>query len=182
MGQESSRSTGQTSNFARAPDATDQCDDAGMPDGETPAPQTPAPQTPAPQTPAPQTPAPQTPAVVIRISPMAQFAPAFLAVSILVLVPAFGNWALVLLLIPALVSVAIIRLRTVADRDAVTARSLLTSKTVPWSQVEGLRFTRGGWARACGAGGDALLLPAVTFATLPRLTAASAGRVPNPYR
>ncbi len=172
MGQESSRSTGQTSNFARAPDATDQCDDAGMPDGETPAPQTPAPQTPA----------SQTPAVVIRISPMAQFAPAFLAVSILVLVPAFGNWALVLLLIPALVSVAIIRLRTVADRDAVTARSLLTSKTVPWSQVEGLRFTRGGWARACGAGGDALLLPAVTFATLPRLTAASAGRVPNPYR
>jgi len=162
MGQESSRSTGQTSNFARAPDATDQCDDAGMSDGETPA--------------------PQAQAVVIRISPMAQFAPAFLAVSILVLVPAFGNWALVLLLIPALVSVAIIRLRTVADRDAVTARSLLTSKTVPWSQVEGLRFTRGGWARACGAGGDALLLPAVTFATLPRLTAASAGRVPNPYR
>ena len=172
MGQESSRSTGQTSNFARAPDATDQCDDAEMPDGQTPAPQTPASQTPE----------PQTPAVVIRISPMAQFAPAFLAVSILVLVPAFGNWALALLLIPALVSVAIIRLRTVADRDAVTARSLLTSKTVPWSQVEGLRFTRGGWARACGAGGDALLLPAVTFATLPRLTAASAGRVPNPYR
>ena len=187
MGQESSRSTGQTSNFARAPDATDQCDDAEMPDGQTPAPQTPEPQTPEPQTPEPQTPepqtpAPQTPAVVIRISPMAQFAPAFLAVSILVLVPAFGNWALVLLLIPALVSVAIIRLRTVADRDAVTARSLLTSKTVPWSQVEGLRFTRGGWARACGVGGDALLLPAVTFATLPRLTAASAGRVPNPYR
>ena len=30
--------------------------------------------------------------------------------------------------------------------------------------------------------GDALLLPAVTFATLPRLTAASAGPVPNPYR
>jgi hypothetical protein len=26
-----------------------------------------------------------------------------------------------------------------------------------------------------------MLLPAVTFVTLPRLTAASAGRVPNPY-
>jgi hypothetical protein len=142
----------------------------------------PAGETPTPQTPAPQTPAPDAQPVVIRISPMAQFAPAFLAVSILVLIPAFGNWALALLLIPALVSVAIVRLRTVADQDAVTARSLLSTKTVPWSQIEGLRFTRGGWARACGAGGDALLLPAVTFATLPRLTAASAGRVPNPYR
>jgi hypothetical protein len=137
---------------------------------------------PAGETPTPQTPAPDAQPVVIRISPMAQFAPAFLAVSILVLIPAFGNWALALLLIPALVSIAIVRLRTVADRDAVTARSLLSTKTVPWSQIEGLRFTRGGWARACGAGGDALLLPAVTFATLPRLTAASAGRVPNPYR
>ncbi len=137
---------------------------------------------PAGETPASQTPAPDAQPVVIRISPMAQFAPAFLAVSILVLIPAFGNWALALLLIPALVSVAIVRLRTVANRDGVTARSLLSTKTVPWSQIEGLRFTRGGWARACGAGGDALLLPAVTFATLPRLTAASAGRVPNPYR
>jgi hypothetical protein len=144
-----------------------------MPAGETPAPQTPA---------ARQNPAPDAQSVVIRISPMAQFAPAFLAVSILVLIPAFGNWALALLLIPALVSVAIVRLRTIADRDAVTARSLLSTRTVPWSQIEGLRFTRGGWARACGAGGDELLLPAVTFATLPRLTAASAGRVPNPYR
>jgi membrane protease YdiL (CAAX protease family) len=142
----------------------------------------PAGETPTPQTPTPQTPTPDAQPVVIRISPMAQFAPAFLAVSILVLIPAFGNWALALLLIPALVSIAIVRLRTVADRDAVTARSLLSTKTVPWSQIEGLRFTRGGWARACGAGGDALLLPAVTFATLPRLTAASAGRVPNPYR
>jgi hypothetical protein len=148
-----------------------------MPAGETPAPQTPTPDNPEPDNPA-----PDAQPVVIRISPMAQFAPAFLAVSILVLIPAFGNWALALLLIPALVSVAIVRLRTIADRDAVTARSLLSTRTVPWSQIEGLRFTRGGWARACGADGDTLLLPAVTFATLPRLTAASAGRVPNPYR
>ena len=113
---------------------------------------------------------------------MAQFAPAFLAVSILVLIPAFGNWALALLLIPALVSVAIVRLRTVADQDAVTARSLLSTRTVPWSQIEGLRFTRGGWARACRTDTGDVLLPAVTFATLPVLTAASGGKVPNPYQ
>jgi hypothetical protein len=119
---------------------------------------------------------------MIRISPMAHIASAFLAVSTLVLIPALGNWALGLLIIPFLASVAIVRLRTVAGEDTVTARSLLTTRTLPWSDIEGLKFTRGGWARACSAGGETLVLPAVTFASLPRLTAASAGRVPNPYR
>lgn len=119
---------------------------------------------------------------MIRISPMAHFASAFLAVSTLILIPALGNWALGLLIIPFVASVAIVRLRTVAGENTVTARSLLTTRTLPWSAIEGLKFTRGGWARACSAGGETLLLPAVTFASLPRLTAASAGRVPNPYR
>jgi hypothetical protein len=120
--------------------------------------------------------------VVIRISPMAHSASIVLAVSTLILIPALGNWALGLLIIPILASAAIVRLRTVAGEDTVSARSLLTTRTVPWSDIEGLRFNRGGGARACRAGGETLLLPAVTFATLPRLTAASAGRVPNPYR
>lgn len=119
---------------------------------------------------------------MIRISPMAHFASAFLAVSTLILTPALGNWALGLLIIPFLASAAIVRMRTVAGEDTVTARSLLTTRTLPWSDIEGLKFTRGGWARACSAGGETMLLPAVTFASLPRLTAASAGRVPNPYR
>ncbi|WP_139808798.1 PH domain-containing protein, partial [Mycobacterium avium] len=40
----------------------------------------------------------------------------------------------------------------------------------------------GSWARARLKSGDELRLPAVTFATLPELTRASAGRVPNPYQ
>jgi hypothetical protein len=125
---------------------------------------------------------PATKATVIRISPMAHFASGFLALSILVFVPLLGTGALALLLIPALASVAIERLRTVADHDGVTARALLNSRTVPWPEIEGLKFTRGGWARACRVTGDDLALPAVTFATLPRLAEASGGRVPNPYR
>ena len=113
---------------------------------------------------------------------MAHFASGFLALSIMVFVPLLGPAAWALLIIPVLASVAIVRLRTVADRDAVTARGLLSSRTVPWPEIEGLKFTRGGWARACIAGGDEVLLPAVTFTTLPRLTAASGGRVPNPYQ
>ena len=119
--------------------------------------------------------------VVILVSPMAHLASGFLALGLLVLIPVFPAWGEVFLVIPILASVAIVRLRTVADRDSVTARSLLGSRTVGWDDIEGLRFTKSKWARARLRSGEDLVLPAVTFATLPLLTEASGGRVPNPY-
>lgn len=124
---------------------------------------------------------PDSAKTVIRISPLAHFASAFVLMALLTVGPAFGKAGLVLLVIPVLVSVVIERLRTVADEETVTARYLFTSRTVRWPQIEGLRFTRGRWARAHLTDESDMLLPAVTFVTLPRLTAASAGRVPNPY-
>ena len=121
-------------------------------------------------------------ATVIRISPMAHIASAFILLWLVLLMPAFGPWGLPLLTIPVLLSAAIVRLRTVADENTVTARKLLSSRTMPWSQVEGLKFTRGRWARACLPDKSDVQLPAVTFATLPMLTAASGGQVPNPYQ
>ena len=118
---------------------------------------------------------------VILISPMAHFASGFLALALLTMFPAFGTAGLALLVVPALISVAIERLRTTADQDSVTARTLVRSQTMPWSAIDGLKFTRGRWARACRVDGD-VVLPAVTFATLPVLTAASGGKVPNPYQ
>ena len=119
--------------------------------------------------------------VVIRLSPMAHFAVGFLALGMLALVLSWPAGAAPVLVIPVILSACIIRLRTVADRDTVTARRLLGSETVRWEDIEGLRFGRGSWARAQLKDGRELLLPAVTFAALPLLTAASAGRVPNPY-
>lgn len=118
---------------------------------------------------------------MLRISPTAHFAVGFLALGLLIPVL---TWPLAapLLLIPTLLAALVIRLCTVADRQTVTARTLLGSRTVRWEEVDGLRFTGGGWARAHLVGGDQLTLPAVTFATLPLLTEASGGRVPNPYR
>ena len=118
---------------------------------------------------------------VIKMSPMAHFAAGFVALGLLALVPAVPTWGMTLLVIPVLLSVAIVRLRTVADRDTVTARTLLGSRTVRWDDVDGLRFAKSAWARARLGDGSELRLPAVTFATLPLLTAASGGRVPNPY-
>ncbi len=120
--------------------------------------------------------------VVIRISPMAHIASGFVAVFVLAFFPAWGPWALTLLVIPALMSVAFERLRTTADHTSVTARTLTSSKTIPWTHVEGLRFQRSNWARACRQDGSEQVLPAVTFTELPKLSAVSGGRVPDPYK
>jgi Bacterial PH domain len=122
----------------------------------------------------------ETPPVVINISPMAHFAVGFFALGLLI--PVF-TWppTAPLLIIPVLLSALIIRLRTQADADGVTIRTLLGSRTLGWDEIDGLRFTRGSWARARLKNGDELRLPAVTFATLPLLTEASGGLVPNPY-
>lgn len=118
--------------------------------------------------------------VVINISPMAHLAVGFFALSLLVFL-VISPWAALLLLIPLVISTLVIRLRTIADRDTVTARTLLGSTTMRWEDIEGLRFVRSSWARAHLKDGNDVALPAVTFSTLPLLTEASHGRVPNPY-
>ncbi|MCH9642380.1 MAG: PH domain-containing protein [Actinomycetia bacterium] len=119
--------------------------------------------------------------VVVRISPMAHLAVALLTFGLLSLVLAGPGWFALLLIIPVVLSLAIIRYRTTADRENVTARTLLGSQKVRWQDIDGLRFGRRPWARARRHDGTELVLPAVTFATLPVLTSASDGRVPNPY-
>lgn len=118
--------------------------------------------------------------VVLRMSPMAHVASVFAALGLLAVVLALPATA-PLLVLPVLASVMIVRLRTVADEETVTARTLLGSRTVDWADVKGLRFVKGRWARAELTSGEELCLPAVTFATLPRLAEVSGGRVPNPY-
>jgi hypothetical protein len=126
--------------------------------------------------------APGDPKTVIRIPPIAHFASVFLALSLLTIGPAFGTGAmLAMMVIPILLSVAIERVRTVADDETVTARGLRRTRTVRWTQIDGLEFTGSRWAKARLIDGSSMVLPAVTFSTLPRLTAASRGRVPNPY-
>jgi hypothetical protein len=117
---------------------------------------------------------------VIKVSPMAHLAVGFFTLGLLIPVLAWPP-SVPLLAIPVLLSALIIRLRTVADDQGVTVRTLLGSRTVGWDEIDGLRFHRGSWARARLKSGEEVRLPAVTFATLPQLTAASSGRVPNPY-
>jgi len=119
--------------------------------------------------------------LVIRISPMAHLPVGFLALG---LVTPVLIWPLTapLLLIPVLLSALLVRWRTIADTQQITVQSLFTSRSAPWDEIDGLGFSRGSWARAHLNDGEQLRLPAVSFATLPLLTEASGGRVPNPYR
>jgi hypothetical protein len=112
---------------------------------------------------------------------MAHFAVGFLALGMLTLVLAAPSWVALLLIIPIGLSAFIVRYRTVADRDTVTARTFAASQSVSWDDIAGLRFGKGAWAYAQLKDGGELRLPAVTFSTLPLLTEASGGRVPNPY-
>ena len=112
---------------------------------------------------------------------MAHFAVGFLTLGLLVPVLTWPFTA-PLLVLPLLLSALIARWRTVADTRQVTVRTLLGSRSMDWEAIAGLGFTRGSWARAHLRDGETVQLPAVSFATLPLLTEASGGRVPNPYR
>jgi hypothetical protein len=119
--------------------------------------------------------------IVVKISPMAHLAVGFFTLGLLALVLAKPAVFAPLLVLPVIASTIIIRYRTVADRDGVTTRTLVSSTTAPWSEVDGLRFDKSSWALARRKDGSEFRLPAVTFATLPLLAAATDGRVPNPY-
>ena len=117
--------------------------------------------------------------MVIKISPMAHLAVGFLTLGLLIPVLAWPPSA-PLLVIPVVLSALIIRLRTVADGQGVTVRTLLGSQTARWDDIDGLRFSRGSWARARLKSGAELRLPAVTFATLPLLDRSQLGTGSQP--
>lgn len=112
---------------------------------------------------------------------MAHLAVGFFALALLALVLAKPALFTPLLVLPVLASTAIVRYRTIASRDAVTARTMFGSQTLQWQDVDGLRFDKRSWALARRKDGSEVRLPAVTFGTLPTLTAVTGGRVPNPY-
>ena len=112
---------------------------------------------------------------------MAHFAVGFLALGLLIPVL---TWPVTtpLMGLPILLSALVARWRTVADAQQITVRTLTSSRSMGWDAIDGLGFSRGSWARAHLRDGETVRLPAVSFATLPQLTEASGGRVPNPYR
>ncbi|GAC66336.1 PH domain-containing protein [Gordonia soli] len=88
------------------------------------------------------------------------------------------GWTLVL---PFVLAWWIWRIRTVVTVDGLQAVGTFSTRDIPWAELDGLQFKRWGSVRAVLINGTSVRLPAIAFQDLPRLSAASAGRIPDPY-
>jgi hypothetical protein len=80
-------------------------------------------------------------------------------------------------LVPVAVVVWVLRVRTVADAEALTIRRLVGTRRVPWSEISSLRLRDKGGVRAVLTDGAELPLPSVRIRDLPQLAAASGGHL-----
>ncbi|SEL78293.1 PH domain-containing protein [Blastococcus sp. DSM 46786] len=89
-------------------------------------------------------------------------------------------WTLLLLLIPAVVAAWVLRTGVDVGEGGITARSLLGSRTVAWSELSRLRLGGRGDVWLGTTGGTEVRLPVLRVRDLPRLAAASGGRLADP--
>ncbi|TQM14873.1 PH domain-containing protein [Pseudonocardia kunmingensis] len=128
--------------------------------------------------------APAPPRAVFRISPLVVLVALTLAVCVTPVATA-GPYLWLVYLLPIGVVVWTLRVRTVADPDAVVVRRVVGGRRVSWSDITSMHL---GKARnpasarisAVLADGSEVTLPAVHVRDLPRLAAVSGGRLPDP--
>ena len=88
-------------------------------------------------------------------------------------------------LVPVGIIVWTLRVRTVADPETVAVRRLVGGRSVPWNEIASVHLGRArtpasARVSAVLTDGSELALPAVHLRDLPRLAAASGGRLPDP--
>lgn len=88
--------------------------------------------------------------------------------------------AALLYLLPLAAAGYIARTATVVDDNGLTARALLGSSKVAWSELSGLQLQPKGAVYAVDRDGTKLRLPCVRSTKLQPLIAASHGRIPDP--
>ncbi|WP_217266269.1 MULTISPECIES: PH domain-containing protein [Nocardiaceae] len=92
--------------------------------------------------------------------------------------PAALGW---LFVVPIVVAVWVIRVRTVVSIDGLSVRRFLGSEFIGWDDVRGIHFPNRRWARVVLKDKSEKSLPLVRFDRLPQLAAASGGRITDPY-
>ena len=89
-------------------------------------------------------------------------------------------WGLGVLLIPLAAAAWVLRVGVDIDDEAVTARSLVGSRRVPWSEVLGIRVGDRGALWLVTTGRTEIRLPVLRTRDLPRLASLSGGRIDVP--
>jgi hypothetical protein len=127
---------------------------------------------------------PAPPRAVFRIPPLVVLVALTLAVCVTPVATA-GPYLWLVYLLPIGVVVWTLRVRTVADAEAVVVRRVVGARRLSWSDITSMRL---GKARnpasarisAVLEDGSEVALPAVHVRDLPRLAAVSGGRLPDP--
>lgn len=93
---------------------------------------------------------------------------------------ASAAWTAVFLLIPLAAAAWVLRVGVDIDDDAVTARSVVGARRVPWREVAGIRVGERAGLWLVTTRGTEVRLPVLRARDLPRLAALSGGRIDVP--
>ncbi|ONI70273.1 hypothetical protein ALI144C_47225 [Actinosynnema sp. ALI-1.44] len=81
--------------------------------------------------------------------------------------------------VPIAMVLWVVRHRTTADNDGITARDMFTSKTLEWDELASLKLD-GGKVSAVDTHGTVTRLPGVRLRHMSLLSQVSNGRIPDP--
>jgi len=89
-------------------------------------------------------------------------------------------WWLLLLAVPAVLAAGVLRYGVDVGDDGITARTLVGARTVPWSELTGIRVGRRADLWLVTTADTEVRLPVLRTRDLPQLAALSGGRIPAP--
>ncbi len=120
-----------------------------------------------------------TPPARLRMSRTALLPVAVLVVCAIPLA-ASGPWGPLILRVPAAVAAWVLRVGVDVGEEAITARSLIGRRQVPWSELAGIRVADRGELWLVTTAGTEVRLPVMRARDLPRLASLSGGRIEVP--
>ena len=106
--------------------------------------------------------------------PVVLFALCLLPVALL------STWALLVLLVPALLAAWVLRVGVTVGDDGIGVQSLVGRRVVGWAELAGIRVGQRGDLWLVTTRGTEVRLPVLRARDLPRLAALSGGRIDVP--
>jgi hypothetical protein len=93
-----------------------------------------------------------------------------------------SSWALLVLLVPALLALWVVRMGVTVGAEGIGVQSLIGRRQVGWDEVAGIRVSDRGTLWLVTTHGTEVRMPVLRARDLPRLSALSGGRfdVPAP--
>jgi hypothetical protein len=88
-------------------------------------------------------------------------------------------WALVVLVLPVAAAAYVLRVGVDVGEEGLTVRKVLASRTVPWTELAGIRVGRRRGLFLVTTAGTEIAVPVLRVGDLSRLAEHSGGRIPQ---